>query len=99
VGCIVLTGIAALRPLGQGLCPSRGLVTQGYVVALAEVGLGASIATLYLAGWAPVVAAWARLMPAHAWLNLIGFVSLVIATTLLHFFPTVIGGRIARRPS
>ena len=99
VGGIGLTGIAALRPLGQGLGPSRGLVTQGYVVALAEVGLGASIATLYLAGWGPVVAAWARLMPAHAWLNLIGFVSLVIATTLLHFFPTVIGARIARRPS
>ena len=99
VGGIGLTGIAAIRPLSQGLGPSRGLVTQGYLVALAEVGLGASIATLYLAGWPPVVAAWAQLMPAHAWLNLIGFVSLVIATTLLHFFPTVIGARIARRPS
>jgi hypothetical protein len=99
VGGIGLTGIAALRPLGQGLGPSRGLVTQGYVVALAEVGLGASIATLYLAGWGPVVAAWPQLMPAHAWLNLVGFVSLAIATTLLHFFPTVIGARITRRPS
>jgi len=99
VGGIGLTGIAAIRPLSQGLGPSRGLVTQGYLAALAEVGLGASIATLYLAGWPPVVAAWAQLMPAHAWLNLIGFVSLVIATTLLHFFPTVIGARIARRPS
>lgn len=99
IGGIGLTGVAALRPLGQGLGPSRGLVTQGYVVALAEVGLGASLATLYLAGWAPVVEAWARLLPAHAWLNVIGFVSLVIATTLLHFFPTVIGARIARRHS
>jgi nitrite reductase (NO-forming) len=99
VGGVGLTGIAALRPLGQGLGPSRGLVTQGYVVALAEVGLGASIATLYLAGWGPVVGLWAQLKPAHAWLNLVGFVSLAIATTLLHFFPTVIGARISRRAS
>jgi len=99
VGGLGLTGIAALRPLGQGLGPSRGLVTQGYVVALAEVGLGASIATLYLAGWAPVVSAWAQLKPAHAWLNLVGFVSLAVATTLLHLFPTVIGARITRRAS
>jgi hypothetical protein len=42
---------------------------------------------------------WAGLKPAHAWLNLVGFVSLVVATTLLHFFPTVIGARIAARPS
>jgi nitrite reductase (NO-forming) len=99
VGGVGLTGIAALRPLGQGLGPSRGLVTKGYVVALAEVGLGVSIATLYLAGWGPVVGAWAQLKPAHAWLNLVGFVSLAIATTLLHFFPTVIGARISRRAS
>ena len=99
VGGIGLTGIAALRPLGQGLGPSRGLVTQGYVVALAEVGLGASLATIYLAGWAPVVGAWAQLEPSHAWLNLVGFLSLAIATTLLHFFPTVIGARITRRAS
>ena len=45
---IGLTGVAAIRPLGQGLGPSRGLVTQGYVIALAEVGLGASVATLFV---------------------------------------------------
>ena len=72
---IGLTGIAAIRPLGRGLGPSRGLVTQGYVDA------------------------WAQIKSAHAWLNLIGFVSLVIATTMLHLFPTVVGARIARRPS
>jgi hypothetical protein len=43
-----------------------------------------------------VLEAWATIRPAHAWLNLVGFVSLVIATTLLHFFPTVIGARIKR---
>jgi nitrite reductase (NO-forming) len=91
---VALTAIAAVRPLRQALGPSRGLVIQGYVVALVEVGIGAAVATLFLAGWAPVVDDWPRIKPAHAWLNLVGFVSLVIATTLLHFFPTVIGARI-----
>ncbi|MEA2025916.1 MAG: hypothetical protein U9O18_04430, partial [Chloroflexota bacterium] len=46
-----------------------------------------------------VLEAWVYLKPAHAWLNLVGFVSLIIATTLLHFFPTVIGARIVRVPA
>ena len=96
---IVLTGIATARPLGRALGPSRGLVTQGYLVALGEVAIGASLATLLLAAWPPVVDDWIRLKPAHAWLNLVGFISLVIATTLLHFFPTVVGARIAVHPS
>jgi hypothetical protein len=99
VAGIVLVGTATVRPLGQALGPSRGLVTQGYVVALAEVAVGASLATLFVAGWPPVVHDWVGLKPAHAWLNVVGFVSLVIATTLLHFFPTVVGARIALRPS
>jgi hypothetical protein len=40
---------------------------------------------------------WGELRIAHAWLNLAGFVSLVIAGTLLHFFPTTVGARIAGR--
>jgi len=99
VAGIVLIGTATVRPLGRALGPSRGLVTQGYVVALGEVVVGASLATLFVAGWPPVVHDWVRLKPAHAWLNVVGFVSLVIATTLLHFFPTVVGARIALRPS
>jgi len=96
---IMATAAATVRPLSRALGPSRGLVTQGYVTALAEVVVGASLATLFVAGWPPVVGDWARIRPAHAWLNLVGFVSLVIATTLLHFFPTVVGARIAVRPS
>jgi nitrite reductase (NO-forming) len=96
---IVLTGAATVRPLQHALGPSRGMVTRGYLLALVEVAVGATLATLFLAGWPPVVEAWARLKPAHAWLNLVGFVSLVIATTLLHFFPTVVGARISVRPS
>jgi nitrite reductase (NO-forming) len=96
---VVVTGIATIRPLSRALGPSRGLITQGYVVALGEVAVGATVATLFVAGWAPIVGAWGQVKPAHAWLNLVGFVSLVVATTLLHFFPTVVGARITVRPS
>ena len=96
---ILLTGAATIRPLTRALGPSRGLISQGYVVALGEVGLGAILATLFVGGWTPLVAAWGSVKPAHAWLNLVGFVSLVVATTLLHFFPTVVGARITVRPS
>lgn len=99
IGGIALTGWATVRPLRGALGPSRGLVTEAYVVALVEVALGAVVATLYVAGWPPVLEAWGHLKPAHGWLNLVGFVSLVIGTTLLHFFPTVIGARIATHPT
>lgn len=96
---IVLIGIASVRPLHGALGPSRGIIVHGYVAALLQVGIGASLATLYEAGWPPIVDVWAAAKPAHAWLNLIGFVSLVIATTLLHFFPTIVGARIVVRRS
>lgn len=99
IGGIVLTAAATVQPVAGSLGPSRGVVTRAYLAALVAVIIGASFATLQLAGWEPVVGAWARLRPVHAWLNLIGFVSLVIATTLLHFFPTVVGARIAQHPS
>jgi nitrite reductase (NO-forming) len=91
---IGLVAVASVRPLTVGLGPGGGIVTRAYLAALAMVGVGALLSTLFLAGWDPVVAAWPRLRPAHAWLNLIGFVSLVIAATLVHFFPTVVGARI-----
>ncbi len=96
---IALTGLAVVRPVGGSLGPSRGLVTRAYVVALVNVGVGVSLATLLLAGWAPVAGAWLTAKPTHAWLNAIGFVSLVVATTLLHFFPTVVGARISAKRS
>jgi hypothetical protein len=99
VAGVVATGAATIRPLSHGLGPSRGLVSQGYVVALGEVAVGALVATLFVAGWQPVVGAWGSVKPAHAWLNLVGFVSLVVATTLLHFLPTVVGARIRVRPA
>jgi hypothetical protein len=94
-----LTGLATVRPLRRALGPSRGLVTRAYVLALSALAAGAALATIFLAGWPPLVESWAHARGAHAWLNLVGFVSLVIATTLLHFFPTVVGARIVARPS
>ena len=92
---IGLTALAAIQPLRRALGPSRGLVVRGYLAAMEFVAIGADLATLLVAGWPPVTDAWPRLKPAHAWLNLVGFVSLVIATTLMHFYPTVVGARIS----
>jgi hypothetical protein len=99
IGGLVLTAIATVMPTRHGLGPRGGAVTLGYVVALAMVSVGALLGTLYMAAWPPVLEVWDVVRPAHAWLNLVGFVSLVIATTLLHFFPTVIGARIQRTRS
>lgn len=96
---IALTAVSAFAPLSGGLGPRGGVVAVGYGAALVMVGLGALLASLFLAAWPPVTSSWAFLKPAHAWLNLVGFVSLVIATTLLHFFPTVIGARMKRTRS
>jgi hypothetical protein len=96
---IALTAISTFAPLAGGLGPRGGVVAVGYGAALLMVGVGALLACLFLAGWSPVTSAWVQLKPAHAWLNLVGFVSLVIATTLLHFFPTVIGARMKRTPA
>jgi hypothetical protein len=96
---LVLTGYATVAPLRRGLGPWGGGVTVGYLCALSMVVVGALIGTAYLTAWPPVLEAWPQLRPAHAWLNLVGFVSLVIATTLLHFFPTVVGARIRRARS
>lgn len=96
---MVLAGYATVVPVRRPLARNGGVVTLGYAAALLLVVIGALLATLFLAGWTPILAAWGNLKAAHAWLNLMGFVSLVIATTLLHFFPTVIGARILRSPS
>jgi hypothetical protein len=92
-----LVAVATVRPLARGLGPARGLVTQGYVAALMTLALGALLAILDLAAVRPIVDSWPFIKVGHAWLNLVGFVSLVIATTLLHLFPTVVGARIVVR--
>jgi hypothetical protein len=46
-----------------------------------------------------VASSWAALKPAHAWLNVFGFVTLVVAASLLHLAPTIAGARIRPRRS
>jgi nitrite reductase (NO-forming) len=103
-GCVYLAGIGAValavRASGRaGLMIRRPIVTAGYMLALVNVAIGASLGTLAAAGWPPVLTRWAELRPAHAWTNVLGFVSLVIVSTLLHFLPTVLGTRIVPRGS
>ncbi len=96
---LLATAIATFAPLRGALGPRRPLIVGAYAAALANVAVGATIATALLAGSPVVAASWAHLKPAHAWLNLVGFVSLVIAATLLHLGPTVVGARIRPRMS
>jgi nitrite reductase (NO-forming) len=103
-GWLYLTGILwlvlAVRASGQqSLMVRRPLVSLGYTLALVNVAVGGVLGTLFVAGWTPILERWTQLRPAHAWTNVIGFVSLVIVATLLHFLPTVLGGRIMPRRS
>ena len=103
-GWLYLTGILwlalAVRASGRkGLMVRRPIVSLGYTLALVNVAIGGVLGTLFVAGWTPILERWAQLRPAHAWTNVIGFVSLVIVATLLHFLPTVLGGRIVPRRS
>jgi nitrite reductase (NO-forming) len=103
-GAAYLAGIGAtalaLRGAGRaGLMVRRPIVTHAYTLALGNVAIGAGLGTLMVDGWLPVLERWALLRPAHAWANLIGFVSLTVVGTLLHFLPTVLGTRIVPRPS
>lgn len=99
VAGLLCVGWATFAPLRRALGTARPLVAGAYAVAVADVVAGALLATAMVAGWAPVVERWGLLKPAHAWLNLLGFVSLVIAGTLLHLLPTVLGTRIVPRTS
>jgi hypothetical protein len=101
-GLVYLAGVAAtalaVRSSGSaGLMVRRPIVTLGYAAALGNLAIGASLGTLAAAGWVPVLERWTALRPAHAWTNLVGFVSVVIVATLLHFLPTVLGTRIVPR--
>jgi hypothetical protein len=93
---LILVGWATLAPLRAAMGSRRLLIGAIYGIAAADVLAGAGLATLLLLGYLPVVQEWAALKPAHAWLNLFGFVSLAICGSLLHLLPTVAGARIRR---
>ena len=94
VAGIGLLAVAAFLPLRRALGRRHPWVLVAYAVALADVAAGAALGTLEVAGVVPVQADWSWLEPAHAWLNLLGFVSLVVAGTLLHLYPTVVGAKL-----
>jgi nitrite reductase (NO-forming) len=85
---------AALAPLARSAAPRRIALGLAATAALVDVGFGAMLGTLYAAGAPWVLEDWGVLRPAHAWLNVIGFVGVTIVTTLVHLWPTVLGTRI-----
>ncbi|MEK6719254.1 MAG: hypothetical protein AABZ33_01135 [Chloroflexota bacterium] len=89
--------VAALAPLRGALGVRRRPIEIAYAVALADVGVGAALATLLLAGQRDIAADWPSIKPAHAWLNLLGFLSLTITATLVHLAPTIAGSQIRLR--
>lgn len=99
VSGIAAVGMSALRPLQRALGVRRPLVERAYALALAQVGIGVLLAIGLVAGVPAITERWGLLKPAHAWLNVFGFLSVVIAATLVHLGPTVAGGRIRPRRS
>lgn len=99
LGGIALTAWTTYAPMRFGLARRHPIVQLTYGVALANLAIGASLAVLFLFGWSPVTSAWVALKPAHAWLNVFGFVSLTVAGTLVYLYPTMLGARIRPQPS
>jgi hypothetical protein len=91
-----LIGIAAhtLAPLREPLARRHPVVAAAYGLALLELAVGVVLGGLGAVGVPAVVAAWAFVRPAHAWLTLFGAVSLTIVATLVYLAPTVLGARI-----
>lgn len=103
-GLAYLCGLGALAAAAFGtlpgsLGPKRLLLRAAYGAAMAQVAVGVVTATAMLAGFTPIVDRWGLLKPAHAWLNVFGFLSVIVAATLVHLAPTVAGTRIRARPS
>lgn len=97
VAGLALTGWQAVAPLRNPLARRHPIVTASYLVAIAEMAAGISLGGLVALGYDPVLAAWATLRAAHAWITLLGAVSLTIFGTLVYLAPTILGARI--RPS
>jgi nitrite reductase (NO-forming) len=103
-GVLVLIGLgvtawATYAPMRSGLVRRHPIVQITYGVALADLTVGASLAILFLLGLGPITSHWVALKPAHAWLNVFGFVSLTIAGTLVYLYPTMLGTRIRPHPT
>ena len=91
---LVITAWNTYAPMRSGLARRHPIVQLTYAVALADLAVGASLAVMLLFGVQPLVSDWVALKPAHAWLNVFGFMSLTIAGTLIYLYPTMLGTRI-----
>lgn len=91
-----LGGVAAhtVAPMRDPLARRHPVVLAAYGVALADLAAGVLLGGLAGAGNPGVLAGWALLRPAHAWLTLFGGISLTIAATLVYLAPTVLGARL-----
>lgn len=96
---LLVSAAVAFIPARAGLGRRFGVVEAAYGLALVNGAIAVSLAILRLSGVATVDGAWIEIKPAHAWLNLVGFLSLVVAATLIHLYPTVVGSRIRSRPA
>ena len=91
--------VAAFWPLRASRGPRRRLVVAAYGAAIAQVAVGVGIVSRHARRRAARRGRWDLLKPAHAWLNVFGFLSVVVAATLVHLAPTVAGTRIVPRRS
>ncbi|MGH2513957.1 MAG: hypothetical protein ACRDGQ_14900 [Candidatus Limnocylindrales bacterium] len=103
-GLAYLAGLVAvvLAVFGPFVAANRvrqPLLLAAYGVAIADVLVGVVLATGLLAGDSAIAGNWLRLKPAHGWLNVFGFLSLIVAATLVHLAPTIAGTRIVPRRS
>jgi nitrite reductase (NO-forming) len=98
-GGLGVTAWTAFRPRREPLARRHPVVRLAYATALVDVAIGIGLPVLLVIGWEPAVLHWARLKPAHVWLNLFGFVSLSIVATLVYLYPTILGARIRANAS
>jgi hypothetical protein len=94
---LAMTARHVIAPSRDPLARRHPIALLAYGLALAELATAMVIGAAGAIGLPAVVAAWAMLRPAHAWLALFGAVSLTIFATLVYLGPTVLGARI--RPS
>jgi hypothetical protein len=98
---IGLAGVAihSVAPARDPLARRHPVVGATYGLAIVELATGVVLGAMGAAGNDLVVGAWSTLRPAHAWLTLLGGISLTIAGTLVYLAPTILGARIRATPA
>lgn len=87
---MALLGWAVARAWSRALNRRHGLPMAAYAAAVAAVLVGATLGALVGSGAVHDAELWLGLRRAHMTLNVLGFVSLTIAGTLVTLLPTVL---------